>query len=147
MTSRLIAANVNWLMADIQFTLGHTPETLDYLQAFGEEMVTANRAYLAITAISRESYEAVRFGDLDRALEHRLQSTALYRGRPRMLAYYGWDAWELGELYRVRGELTKAEQWYECRPPAVPATEIMSHGQAFFLRGMGDLSMMQRAIR
>lgn len=138
----IIAVNINWQLAEIHMQLGEMEESLGYLHDMAEILLRNGRASLAIASMSRESYEAVRYGDLDYALNLRLRSLELSRqtGEPFNEA---WDCWELGEIYRVMGRVDEARQWYEQSRVIFNSISDVS-GHSFYYRGLGSLALMEK---
>jgi predicted ATPase/DNA-binding SARP family transcriptional activator len=137
----IIAANSYWQLADIHMSMGEPDVSLQYLRDMGEFLVQRGRLQLATMAISRLSYEAVRYGDLDEALrirEYSLESSQRFQDD----FLIAWDYWEMGEIYRVKGELRAARQWFD-RSIAHFEKEGASIGNTFYLRGMGDLALAE----
>jgi tetratricopeptide (TPR) repeat protein len=53
-----------------------------------------------------------------------------------------WASWEMGEIYRLMGNLDMAERYYRV---AQPSFEMMQEfiGMGFYHRGLGDIAAMQ----
>jgi predicted ATPase/DNA-binding SARP family transcriptional activator len=84
------------------------------------------------------SYEAVRHGDLHRALETRLQSNRICEAVQDEVNL-AWGHWELGEYYRVAGDPAEARRWYDVAYEFFLSRQILG-GIMFYERGLGDLA-------
>lgn len=136
---QLIAANGYWHLADIYMYMGETTAALQCLHQMAETLRERGRTRLATMALSRESYEMVRYGDLEEALRLRRMSLELSQrfDDPFNIA---WDYWEMGEVYRVMDDRIRAREWYErARTRFVAAAADIGH--SFYFRGLGDLAL------
>ncbi len=91
--------------------------------------------------LSWESLQHSRYGQLEFALELRQRSLALARevGNQHDAV---WATWELGEIYRLMGELELASKYYhQARPTFYEMKDFI--GLGFFHRGLGDMAAMQ----
>jgi predicted ATPase/DNA-binding SARP family transcriptional activator/tetratricopeptide (TPR) repeat protein len=135
----IIAANSYWQLADIHMSMGEPGVSLKYLHEMGEFLVQRGRLQLATMALSRQSYESVRYGDLADALkirEYSLQASLRFQDD----FLIAWDYWEMGEIYRVKGDLLAARQWFD-RSIAYFEKVGASVGNTFYFRGLGDLAL------
>ena len=107
------------------------------LRHFSEKV--GNRRMLGID-YSWESLQVSRYGKLDYALELRKKSLeiAIEVKNQNDIA---WHTWELGEIYRLMGELEQAKKYYQ---EALPLFEkLQDHlGLGFYHRGYGDIALM-----
>lgn len=142
----IIAVTINWSLAEIHLQLGEVQESLRMFHELAEAFINAGRPHLAIDGLSRASYETVRYGDLDEALRLRERCLTLSRASGH-LGYESWDSWEMGEVYRVRGDLEQARRWFERSLALFRATasayEESEVGQSFYHRGLGDLALAE----
>jgi tetratricopeptide (TPR) repeat protein len=101
---------------------------------------TGNRRILG-TDLSWESLQASRYRELDYAMELRKRSLeiAIEVGNQNDIA---WHTWEMGEIYRLMGDLTHARKYFQ---EAYPVFELIQEvtGLGFYHRGMGDIAMME----
>ena len=92
------------------------------------------------TDLSWESLQVSRYGDLEKALELRERSLAIAKevGNQHDTA---WATWELGEIYRLMGNLDLASKYFQ---EASPAFESMQEfiGLGFYHRGLGDVALI-----
>ena len=99
----------------------------------------------ALLVLSRESYEALRYSDLAHARMTRERSLSLAR-QIGDRSSEAWHIWELGEIERVAGNDTAAQQHYEqahvlFADMSDRATSwIMAQSTIFYHRGLGDIA-------
>ena len=105
----------------------------------------------ALSFLSRESYESLRYGTVEHALETREKCLAIVAkaddplGKP-------WYIWEMGEIYRVMGDQEQARQWYEQAFAAFKKTQdhydatFFNQGLAFYHRGLGNIALAQNRV-
>jgi tetratricopeptide (TPR) repeat protein len=89
--------------------------------------------------ISRESYEAVRYSDLEYALRLRERGLALSLESGDRFDE-AWDRWEMGEVLRVMGRPEEARRWYEHSRIIFDELDF-EVGLSFYYRGLGDLAL------
>jgi predicted ATPase/DNA-binding SARP family transcriptional activator len=101
---------------------------------------TGNRRIIGLD-LSWESLATSRYGSLDKALELRKRSleVATEVGNPSDIA---WHTWELGEIFRLKGDLEQAKNNYK---EAFPQFEKLQDnlGLGFYHRGNGDIALMR----
>jgi tetratricopeptide (TPR) repeat protein len=137
----IVASSINWHLAEIHLQLGELDASLTYFHEMADTLLESGRAVYAIGSLSRESYEAVRYGDLEYALHLRERSLAL--SRQTATPYNeAWDVWEMGELLRVMGQRQEARQWFERSRLLFNATGT-EDGQSFYYRGLGDCGLAE----
>jgi predicted ATPase/DNA-binding SARP family transcriptional activator len=137
----IVAATINWQLAEIHMQLGEMDVSLRYFHEMADTLLNSGYAHLAIASISRESYEAVRYGDLDYAQRLRRQSLALSRAVGDVFNE-AFDCWEMGELYRVMGRLAEARHWFE-RARSLFGRIGSVAGHSFYYRGLGDVALAE----
>lgn len=121
--------------------LGEFDASLAYFHEMSDILLNSGRVQLATAGLSRESYEAVRYGDLQQALYLREQSLALSQQSGEEFNE-AWDHWELGEIKRVMGHLEEARGWYTSSREIFRAIDNDS-GESFYYRGLGDLALAE----
>jgi tetratricopeptide (TPR) repeat protein len=101
---------------------------------------TGNRRVLG-TDLSWESLVASRYRELDYAMELRRRSLeiAIEVGNQHDIA---WHTWEMGEIYRLMGDLKHARKYFQDAYPVFEKIQETS-GLGFYHRGMGDIAMME----
>jgi tetratricopeptide (TPR) repeat protein len=87
----------------------------------------------AVGGLSKESFEMVRYGDLEEARRIRQQCVdTIETIGPEYQV--GWNYWELGEVLRVMGRFEKARKAFE-------AFSTDNVWRTFYFRGLGDLAL------
>jgi predicted ATPase/DNA-binding SARP family transcriptional activator len=126
-------------------------EVGDFSRAFGccREMANVYMQHgarqLAVSALSKESYEKSRHGDLADALQIRQKCIdIIHETGPEY--QFAWNYWEMGELVRLSGDLVGAADWFE-RSRKIFDKNQDSIGQSFYFRGMGDLAIAREDFR
>ena len=135
----VVAADINWQIGDAYLQLGRIDEAFAYFRRLSQAYVDMGNKKFAALVLSKEAYEAVRYRDLDYARSIRERSLALSEEAGDL---YGqaWSSWEMGEIYRVGGDLPGARQWYERARELFEAVEDSS-GFTFYYRALGDLAL------
>lgn len=92
-------------------------------------------------SFSWESLAASRYSTLEHALETRQRSLAIAR-EVGHLNDIAWFTWELGELYRLIGDIEQANSCYQ---QAFPDFERLQdyNGMGHYYRGLGDLALQR----
>jgi tetratricopeptide (TPR) repeat protein len=138
---RFIAADIYWQMGDAYLRLGEREQAFHCYRTMSEPYIEVGHKAAMANRLSKESYEAVRYGDLDYARQLREQTLALTR-EIEYVHLEAWSIWEMGELQRVAGDLTAAREWFE-RAKAI-FEELHEHnGLVFYHRGLGDIAQAQ----
>lgn len=95
-----------------------------------------------VSTLSKESFEKVRYGDIEEALQ--LRRTCLDMILEIGLTYQiAWNYWEMGEVLRVKGDITAAAEWYE-RSYQIFDREQDNIGRSYYFRGMGDIALGEK---
>jgi tetratricopeptide (TPR) repeat protein len=139
------AVNIHWHLADVSFLLGERPAAFHHLRRMSDTYLERGHLAEALLSLSRESYEAVRYGDLAhaRATRERCLSVARQAGDR---ASEAWSIWELGEIERVVGGYEAARTHYEQARVLFATTRgqaadwVLAEGTAFYHRGLGDIA-------
>ena len=134
----VVAAEINWHLADVHFRLGEFDEAFRYLRALRQTHLNLGRTEAATRMLSRESYEALRYSTIDRARETRRQTLTLVQEIDDPLGE-AWYTWEMGEIHRVAGEEEDARRWYD-KAKGLFERVPDDNGVAFYHRGLGDLA-------
>jgi predicted ATPase/DNA-binding SARP family transcriptional activator len=139
------AVSVHWQLADVNFRLGNRPAAFRHLRQMCEAHLERGHFADAAMSLSRESYEALRYSDIAHARTTRERCLSLNR----QIGYRineAWDIWELGEIERVAGSFTAAQQHYEqaymlfsgMRDRAT--SWYVVPGAMYYHRGLGDIA-------
>lgn len=136
-----IAADIHWQIGDAYLQLGQPEEAFRHYQEMGQEYLSRGYRAMASTIISKESYEALRYGTLSHARRRREESLALANAANDLFRE-AWSTWEMGELERVAGDYPAARSWFE------RARELFMRfgdqtGLAFYERGLGEIALSQ----
>ena len=108
------------------------------LRQFNEKI--GNRRKLG-TSLSWESLAASRYGSLEYALELRQKSLEIAREVSNQNDI-AWHTWELGEIYRLMGDLDQARKYFlEAQPHFEKLNDLI--GLGFFHRGYAEIAMLQ----
>ena len=139
------AVSIHWQLADVNFRLGDRPAAFHHLRQMSDAHLQRGHLAEALIALSRESYEALRYSDLAHARMTRERSLSLARQVGYRLDE-AWHIWELGEIERVAGNYTAAQQHYEQAQVMFAdmrdrATSwVLAAGTIFYHRGLGDIA-------
>ena len=132
---------VFWNLAECYLTVGDIDQALlalEELRALAEN--TGNQRLLGET-LAWKSRVLGRYGSLEQALEIGKigLELAVKAGIQNDIA---WHAWELGDIYRLIGDMHSAREYYQ---QALPFFEAIQDyvGLGFYDRGMGDIAMQQ----
>jgi tetratricopeptide (TPR) repeat protein len=95
-----------------------------------------------VNALSKESFEMVRYGSIDEALQIRQRCLdIIYDTGP---AYQlAWNSWEMGEIMRVMGKLEQASEWYT-KSYRIFDEEQDNVGRSYYFRGIADIALERR---
>ena len=135
------AIEILWRLADAYFQMGAFQAAFDCYQYMAKTYLEHGLREHAVSAMSKESFERVRYGDIEDAFHLRQQCLDLLAG---MAPEYqvAWNNWEMGELLRVWGRPAEAREWYE---RAFPIFEKYNDGagKSFYFRGLGDMALQE----
>lgn len=133
------ASSINWQIGDAYLQLGKFDQAFECFQDISRVNLEHGFVTQAVGALSKESFEKARYGDLEDAIK--IRSQCLYFIQESGPEYQiAWNMWEMGELMRLAGNITDAEDWFG------KAREIFEKhqdnvGLAFYWRGIGDLAL------
>ncbi len=139
------ALSIHWHLADVNFLLGDRPAAFHHLRQMSDAFLQRGHLTDPLLALSRESYEALRYSDLAHARMTRERSLSLAR-QIGDRSSEAWHVWELGEIERVAGNYTAAQQHYEQAHVLFAdlsdrATSwVLAAGTIFYHRGLGDIA-------
>jgi tetratricopeptide (TPR) repeat protein len=130
-----------YVLADYHITFGNIElgfQTYQELRHFVEK--TGNRRLLG-EVMSVESMALARYGNLESALALRKRSLEL-AVEVSVQNDIAWHTWELGEVYRLMGDVEQARIYYQ---EALPYFEKLQEflGLGFYHRGLGDIASLQ----
>lgn len=146
-----IFALINWELADVYIGLGKPDAAIECLQQSYQMFMARGSLRSALSFLSRESYESLRYGTIEHAVATREECLAVAAEADDPLGE-AWYIWEMGEIYRVMGELDQARLWYERAHSLFKKYQDQydrSHyqqGIAFYQRGLGNIAFVQKEI-
>jgi tetratricopeptide (TPR) repeat protein len=136
---------IQWQLADVNFRLGDRPAAFQHLRHMCDDYLQRGRPADAILALSRESYEALRYSDLSHARATRERSLDLARQTGDRFTV-AWQVWEMGEIERVAGNYTAARLHYEqahvlfADIPDRMTSWHVAQSTIFYHHGLGDIA-------
>jgi predicted ATPase/DNA-binding SARP family transcriptional activator len=134
------ASSLNWQIGDAYIQLGKFDQAFECFQEISRVNLDHGFVQQAVGALSKESFEKARHGDLEDAIRIRRQCLNYIQesGPEYQLA---WNMWEMGELMRLSGKISDAADWF-ARARDVFENHQDNVGLAFYWRGVGDLELM-----
>jgi len=131
------ASSINWQIGDAYLQQGQFDEAFQCFQETSRVNLAHGFIRQAVGALSKESFEKARYGDLQDAIRLRQQCLDLIQqtGQGYQVS---WNLWEMGELMRLTGQLDAAIHRFE---EAFKIFDTFSDnmGRSFYWRGMGDI--------
>lgn len=133
------ASSVTRLMGDAYLQLGQFEAGFDCFDQIARICFEHGHAQDAVGALSKESFEMVRYGDLEEARRIRQECIDIIQTTGPEYQV-GWNYWEMGEILRVMGSLGEAKDWYErARKPFESFEDNV--WKIFYFRGFGDIAL------
>jgi predicted ATPase/DNA-binding SARP family transcriptional activator len=136
-----LAVDISTNIGDAQLALGEFAGAFRCYQEVRHFYEQRGNKRLASYRMSKESFEMVRYGDLEEAIRLREKALGITKA---LRDEYGeaWNTWEMGEAYRVMGDSSTARCWFEqayniFQKVHEPLSIIFYH------RGMGDLALAE----
>jgi tetratricopeptide (TPR) repeat protein len=136
------ASNVLWQLSNAYMQLGDFTKAFQGFEEIADTHVKHGLRHLAVNALSKESFEMVRYGSIDEALQIRQRCLdIIYETGP---AYQlAWNIWEMGEILRVLGKLEQASEWY-IKSYTIFDEADDNVGRSYYFRGIGDIALARR---
>lgn len=134
-----IATDIYRQLGDLYLDIGEFEKAFDCYRTMSQVYLARGHKWLAGLHLSKESYEAARYGDMERALETR-QLSLQYSRESGDTFGEAWSTWELGEYYRLVGEVSPARINFDRALHLFNRVKDTS-GLTFFHRGMGDVAL------
>ncbi|NJC97687.1 MAG: hypothetical protein FIB03_15355 [Anaerolineae bacterium] len=133
------ASNIEWQIGDAFLQLGQFEKAFECFQDIARINLEHGYTQQAIAALSKESFEKARHGDLIDALRIRQKCLDLIReaGPAYQVA---WNEWEMGELMRLTDKPEEAKVWFEHSRQTFENYKD-NVGLSFYWRGIGDLAL------
>ena len=136
------ASNMLWMLCDARLQVGDFQKAFDGYQEISDIFREHGLKLLQISALSKESFEKARHGNLEEALQIRriclemiLETGVTYQ--------FAWNYWEMGDLLRVMGDGEAAVEWYG-RAYQIFDKEQDNVGRSYYFRGMGDIALKKK---
>jgi tetratricopeptide (TPR) repeat protein len=126
-------------LAQIYLAQGHFDRALPPFQEQRRIYERIGNRRLVGVNLSWVSLAASRYGTLEYALETRQKSLKIAQ-EENNLNDYVWAVWEMGELYRLMGDLEQARTWYQKSLSDFERLQDNT-GIGFYHRGLGDLAL------
>jgi predicted ATPase/DNA-binding SARP family transcriptional activator len=136
------ASNMLWMLSDACIQIGDFQKAFDGYREIADTFRAHGLQLVQISALSKESFEKARHGDMEEALQ--IRRTCLEMILETGVTYqFAWNYWEMGDLLRVKGEAEAAAEWYE-RAYQIFDREGDHVGRSYYFRGMGDLALEKK---
>jgi tetratricopeptide (TPR) repeat protein len=128
-----------WQLSDACLQVGDFPKAFDGYREIADTYRKHGLRTQQVSALSKESYEKARYGNIEEALQIRRTclDIILETGPTYQIA---WNYWEMGELLRLMGDGEAASEWY-ARAYQIFDREQDNIGRSYFFRGMGDIAL------
>lgn len=133
------AGNMLWMLSDARLQIGDFQKAFDGYREIAEVFREHGLRLVQISALSKESFENARHGDLEEALQIRRRCLEMIL-ETGVTYQFAWNYWEMGELQRLIGDAEAASEWYE-RAYQIFDKEQDHVGRSYYFRGMGDLAL------
>jgi tetratricopeptide (TPR) repeat protein len=136
------ASNMLWQLCDACLQIGAFQKAFDGYREIAETFREHGLRLVQISALSKESLEKARHGDIEEALQ--IRRTCLEMILETGVTYqFAWNYWEMGDLQRLMGDVEAAAEWYT-RAYQIFDKEQDHVGRSYYFRGMGDLALEQK---
>ena len=136
-----LAVDISTNIGDAQLALGEFEQAFRCYQEVRHFYEQRGDKRLAAYRMSKESFEMVRYGDLEEAIQLREKALDITRA---LRDEYGeaWNTWELGEAYRVMRNYPAARRWFE-QASGLFQKVYEPLSIIFYHRGLGDLALAE----
>jgi len=136
------ASSINWQIGDAYLQLGQFDTAFACFHEISRVNLDHGYIQQAVGALSKESFEKARYGNLEDAINIRKRCLDLIQdtGPEYQL---GWNCWEMGELQRLAGNLVESRQWFD-RSHEIFKKYQDNVGLSFYWRGIGDLTLQNK---
>ena len=136
-----LAVDISTQIGDAQLSLGEFSEAFSNYRTVRQFYEQRGNKRLAAYRMSKESYELLRYGDLEEAIQLRVKAMEITHSLGDDFGE-AWNAWEMGEAYRVVGDFPAARRWFEQSNAIFQKVQDQS-GYGFYHRGLGDLALAE----
>ncbi len=132
---------IHWSLAHQYFLHGHLQKGFSEYREMRRIFSDLGNRQMVGQSLSWESLWLMRYGEKSQAIESRQKSLAYNNLHGRQTDVY-WDMYELGEVYRVFGELEDAKEMYEEARINFKRVQTLL-GLAYYERALGDISICE----
>jgi len=138
------ASSINWQIGDAYLQLGQFDSAFACFQEISRVNLDHGFIQQAVGALSKESFEKARYGNIEDAINIRKRCLDLIQetGPEYQL---GWSLWEMGELMRLAGNPTESRQRFD-RSYEIFKKYQDNVGISFYWRGIGDLALQNEDL-
>lgn len=134
--------SIDWVnLTGIYFQQGEIEQGFAFLHETQRKYERIGNMRLLVASLNWDSLYAVRYSTIERALEVRLRGIEL-AGKLGNRSDATWQMFELGDIYRVSGDLEKAMELYEQAKSNFEKMNLML-GLGYYQRGLGDIAIQQ----
>jgi predicted ATPase/DNA-binding SARP family transcriptional activator/predicted negative regulator of RcsB-dependent stress response len=128
-----------WQLCDACLQIGDFQKAFDGYREIAATFREHGLRLVQISALSKESYEKARHGDIEEALQIRRRCLEMIL-ETGVTYQFAWNYWEMGDLLRVKGDAEAASEWYE-RAYQIFDREQDHVGRSYYFRGIGDIAL------
>jgi predicted ATPase/DNA-binding SARP family transcriptional activator len=134
-------AMIVWELGSLSINQGEFERAFEYFRESQRLAAQANIPFEEAFGYSSESMEALRYSTIEQAKTARRKSLAISERMedPNGIA---WSRWEMGEIFRVEGDLEEAQRWY-AKAHEIFNKHRVTRGLSFYHRGLGDIAQMR----
>jgi tetratricopeptide (TPR) repeat protein len=136
------ASNMLWMLCDACLQIGDFQKAFDGYREIADTFREHGLRLVQISALSKESLEKARHGNIEEALQIRRMCLEMIL-ETGVTYQFAWNYWEMGDLQRLMGEVETATEWYT-RAYQIFDTEQDHVGRSYYFRGMGELALEQK---
>jgi len=136
------ASNMLWMLCDACLQIGDFQKAFEGYREIADTFREHGLRLVQISALSKESFEKARHGDIEEALQ--IRRTCLEMILETGVTYqFAWNYWEMGDLLRIMGDAEAASEWYT-RAYQIFDKEQDHVGRSYYFRGMGDIALEKK---
>ncbi|HSL28386.1 MAG TPA: tetratricopeptide repeat protein [Anaerolineales bacterium] len=137
-----MATEMLWNISELYLQLGSFQKAFDGFREIANAYLEHGMIQQTIGALSKESFEKARYGDVSEALTIRQRCLVLVE-EAGLEYQFGWNYWEMGEIMRIAGNLAEAGAWFE-RSRQVFEKFDDRVGSSFYYRGIADIAFARK---
>jgi len=133
------ASNMSWMLCDACLQIGDFQKAFEGYREIADTFREHGLRLVQISALSKESLEKARHGDIEEALQIRRRCLEMIL-ETGVTYQFAWNYWEMGDLMRIMGDAEAASEWYT-RAYQIFDREQDHVGRSYYFRGMGDIAL------